>query len=86
MYFVLALLMAGMALVLWRMLPAPSPASVSGGYFALLRSVLQLLLSERTLRVRGVFALLIFAAFSVLWTSMVLPLRIPKSAYLALPA
>lgn len=45
--------MAGMALVLWRMLPAPSPASVSGGYFALLRSVLQLFLSERTLRVRG---------------------------------
>ncbi|NAT60094.1 MFS transporter, partial [Pseudomonas syringae pv. actinidifoliorum] len=30
-----------------------------------------------TLRVRGTFALLIFAAFSVLWTSMVLPLSAP---------
>lgn len=79
-YFVSAVLMAGMALVLWRTLPAPPRASVSGGYFALLRSVLQLFLSERTLRVRGVFALLIFAAFSVLWTSMVLPLSEPDLA------
>jgi predicted MFS family arabinose efflux permease len=42
-----------------------------------LRSVFQLYLTERTLRVRGTFALLIFAAFSVLWTAMVLPLSAP---------
>lgn len=79
-YFVSAALMAGMAFVLWRTLPASPRAAVSGGYFALLRSVLQLFLHERTLRVRGVFALLIFAAFSVLWTSMVLPLSEPDLA------
>ncbi|WP_225927568.1 MFS transporter [Pseudomonas ekonensis] len=76
-YFVSAALMAGMALVLQRTLPASATPSAAGSYRQLLRSVLRLYLSERTLRVRGTFALLIFAAFSVLWTSMVLPLSAP---------
>ncbi|MDQ0741359.1 MFS transporter [Pseudomonas sp. W4I3] len=76
-YFVSAALMIGMALVLMRTLPAPSTPPANGGYWQLLRSVFQLYLTERTLRVRGTFALLIFAAFSVLWTSMVLPLSAP---------
>nr|WP_085581196.1 MULTISPECIES: MFS transporter [unclassified Pseudomonas] len=76
-YFVSAALMAGMALVLHRTLPASAAPPAAGGYRQLLRSVFQLYLSERTLRVRGTFALLIFAAFSVLWTSMVLPLSAP---------
>lgn len=79
-YFVSAALMTGMALVLWRMLPAAVTPTLKGGYLVLLRSVLQLFLSERTLRIRGTFALLIFAAFSVLWTSMVLPLSEPDLA------
>lgn len=79
-YFVSAVLMTGMALVLWRTLPATNTPTVQSSYLALLRSVFQLFLSERTLRVRGMFALLIFAAFSVLWTSMVLPLSEPELA------
>ncbi|WP_434710620.1 MFS transporter [Pseudomonas sp. R1-1] len=76
-YFVSATLMIGMALVLWRTLPASATPPANGSYGQLLRSVFQLYLTERTLRVRGTFALLIFAAFSVLWTSMVLPLSAP---------
>ncbi|AVB17250.1 MULTISPECIES: MFS transporter [Pseudomonas syringae group] len=76
-YFVSAALMTGMALVLMRAMPASTTPPAKGGYWQLLRSVFQLYLTERALRVRGTFALLIFAAFSVLWTSMVLPLSAP---------
>nr|WP_311972099.1 MFS transporter [Pseudomonas baltica] len=76
-YFVSAALMIGMALVLMRTMPASTPPPAKGSYWQLLRSVFQLYLTERTLRVRGTFALLVFAAFSVLWTSMVLPLSAP---------
>ena len=76
-YFVSAILMVGIALVLFRTMPASTTPPARGGYWPLLHSVFQLYLTERTLRVRGTFALLIFAAFSVLWTSMVLPLSAP---------
>lgn len=76
-YLVSAVLMVGMALVLWRKLPVSAKPLAQGNYWQLLCSVFQLFLTERTLRVRGIFALLIFAAFSVLWTSMVLPLSAP---------
>lgn len=76
-YFVSAALMVGMALVLYRTMPASTTPPTKGSYWQLLRSVFQLYLTERTLRVRGTFALLIFAAFSVLWTAMVLPLSAP---------
>lgn len=76
-YFVSAALMVGMALVLYRTMPASTTPPAKGSYWQLLRSVFQLYLTEHTLRVRGTFALLIFAAFSVLWTAMVLPLSAP---------
>lgn len=76
-YFVSAGLMVVMAAVLYRALPASTMPPAKGGYWQLLGSVFKLFLSERVLRVRGTFALLIFAAFSVLWTSMVLPLSAP---------
>ncbi|WP_225919786.1 MFS transporter [Pseudomonas khorasanensis] len=76
-YFVSAVLMVGMALVLARALPASVKPTAQGSYWQLLRSVFRLFMTERTLRIRGTFALLIFAAFSVLWTSMVLPLSAP---------
>lgn len=76
-YFVSAALMIGMALVLYRTLPTSTTPPAKDSYVQLLRSVFQLYLTERTLRVRGTFALLIFAAFSVLWTAMVLPLSAP---------
>jgi predicted MFS family arabinose efflux permease len=76
-YFVSAALMVAMALVLFRTMPASAKPPAQGTYWKLLGSVFELYLTERTLRVRGTFALLIFAAFSVLWTSMVLPLSAP---------
>ncbi|CDF94940.1 MULTISPECIES: MFS transporter [unclassified Pseudomonas] len=76
-YFGSAILMVGMAWLLYRTMPASTTPPTRGNYWQLLRSVLQLYLTERTLRVRGTFALLIFAAFSVLWTAMVLPLSAP---------
>ncbi|MCM3172518.1 MFS transporter [Paenibacillus sp. MER 99-2] len=56
------------------MMPKHQPAKTSLRYSTLLLSVLQLYREMRILRVRGVLAMLIFTAFSILWTSMVLPL------------
>lgn len=76
-YFVSAALMLALAVLLYRSTPATGAAPTTGGYWPLLRSTFALYKTERTLRIRGVFALLIFAAFSVLWTSMVLLLSAP---------
>jgi len=42
--------------------------------------VLDLFIQERTLRIRSFLAMLIFADFSILWTSLVLPLSTPPFA------
>lgn len=76
-YFVSATLMLVMAAVLFKMMPKAGLPRLNASYAALMASVFKLFITERTLRVRGTFALLIFAAFSVLWTSMVLPLSAP---------
>jgi len=69
-----AILMLVMAAILCKATPPSRAPRVNGSYRALLLSMVGLLKTEPTLRLRGMFALLIFAAFSVLWTSMVLPL------------
>ncbi|MDO8185220.1 MFS transporter [Conexibacter sp. JD483] len=59
---------------------AASPTSVPGGaasYAALLRSTVALVAREPLLRARGGLALLTFAAFSTLWSALVLPLSAP---------
>ncbi|HDS1735091.1 MFS transporter [Pseudomonas sp. BP8] len=63
-----------MALMLWWALPSARQVGASGSYLRLLSSVFALYRHDRLLRQRGMFALLIFAAFSVLWSAMVLPL------------
>ncbi|MFK3775754.1 MFS transporter [Pseudomonas sp. NPDC089406] len=63
-----------MALLLAWQLPAAQPRACGDGYRALLLSTLRLYRDDRLLRQRGVLALLVFAAFSVLWSAMVLPL------------
>jgi predicted MFS family arabinose efflux permease len=68
------LLLAG---ILFRALPHVVRERTSLSYLQLLRSVPDLFVQERMLRVRGMLALLIFAAFSILWTSLVLPLSVP---------
>ncbi|WP_205297844.1 MFS transporter [Pantoea sp. Cy-639] len=67
----LALLMAGV--LAWR-LPGIGPRGVRPRYRALLGSMVGLYRHDRLLRQRGLLALLVFAAFSVLWSAMVLPL------------
>ncbi|CAI1195603.1 MFS transporter [Serratia liquefaciens] len=60
--------------VLARLLPAPHTAPSTLSYPALLRSMLTLLWRDRTLQIRGMLALLMFAAFSIFWSALVLPL------------
>ncbi|MFD0679301.1 MULTISPECIES: MFS transporter [unclassified Paenibacillus] len=73
---VLTLIMAG---ALIRVLPHDEQERErkSLSYLQLLRSVFMLFVQERILRIRAVLALLIFTAFSILWTSLVLPLSAP---------
>jgi len=60
--------------VLARLLPAPRTPPSTLSYPALLRSMLTLLWGDRTLQIRGMLALLMFAAFSIFWSALVLPL------------
>lgn len=76
-YFVSSGLMLTLAAVLWKVVPATALPRNQDTYPALIRSLFKLFMTEPVLRIRGLLALLIFAAFSVLWTSMVLPLSAP---------
>jgi predicted MFS family arabinose efflux permease len=76
-YLVSAALTLIMAGALFRVLPQDERKEAPRSYPQLLRSVLALFVQERILRVRAVLALLIFTAFSILWTSLVLPLSAP---------
>lgn len=70
----LTLLMAG---ALFWLLPNYRVEKPSLAYPQLLRSVLELFVQERVLRIRALLAFLIFTAFSTLWTSLLLPLSSP---------
>lgn len=76
-YFVSSGLMLSLAAVFWKVVPAAVSPRNQQTYRALIGSLFKLFLSEPVLRIRGLLALLIFAAFSVLWTAMVLPLSAP---------
>lgn len=76
-YFVSAGLTVLMAGLLFRVLPREDHGKVPMTYPQLLRSVFALFAQEPVLRIRGILAMLIFASFSVLWTSLVLPLSSP---------
>lgn len=75
-YLASAMLIAVLALVLHRVLPRHGdvPPTAPLRYGQLLRSTVTLFARERLLRLRAVFGLLIFAAFSTLWSSVALPL------------
>ncbi len=74
-------LMLVMAAVLYKKMPATAAAPVRHSWWTLVASTCRLFISEPVLRTRGVFAFLIFAAFSVLWTAMVLPLSAPPLSF-----
>jgi predicted MFS family arabinose efflux permease len=73
-YFFSALMMLGLAFLLWRALPRKMPSSVKLTYSQLIISMFTLLIRERVLQIRGVIALLMFSVFSILWSVLVLPL------------
>ncbi|HDR7612061.1 TPA: MFS transporter [Bacillus mycoides] len=79
-YLFSAALMLLMVFMFIKMLPNVEREVKSLSYPQLIRSVLALFIQERTLRVRSVLAMLIFADFSILWTSLVLPLSTPSIA------
>jgi predicted MFS family arabinose efflux permease len=64
-------------LLLWRVLPQHTPTHARMSYMQLLRSMFTLLLEQRVLQIRGVLAMLMFAAFNIFWTALVLPLSAP---------
>lgn len=71
---VATLLVSGL---LYKALPRQTTSSARVSYPRLLASVFTLFAEEPLLRVRAILALLIFAAFTVLLTPMVLPLAAP---------
>jgi predicted MFS family arabinose efflux permease len=76
-----ALAMLAMAALLWRTLPVQAVVPQPLSYPRLIGSMFTLLRRERVLQVRGVIALLMFAAFSILWSALVLPLSAPPYNY-----
>jgi predicted MFS family arabinose efflux permease len=76
-YFASSGLMLSIAAVLWKVVPVTASPTHRESYLGLIGSLFKLFITEPALRARGLLALLIFAAFSVLWTSMVLPLSAP---------
>jgi len=76
-----ALLMLALAVPLWRGLPQLAGPRAGISYPRLIASMFLLLREERTLRVRGTLALLMFAAFNIFWSALVLPLSAAPHNY-----
>ncbi len=73
-YLTAAFLMLPIVCIVVKTVPAPPSEARAGTYLSLLESTLRLFITVPPLRKSGVFALLIFSAFSMLWTAMVMPL------------
>lgn len=67
-------LMLALAALLWAALPRQPAPACPLPYGQLLLSMLKLLRRQRALQVRGLLAMLMFAAFSVFWSALALPL------------
>lgn len=80
-YFCAALIMLMIALPLWKRLPHLNIQPSAMRYPQLLTSMLNLLRQEKVLQVRGVLALLMFAAFNIFWSALVLPLSAPPYSF-----
>ena len=76
-YLTSAALTSILVVVLARMLPREDHNPTRLPYGRLLRSTVELFVAEPLLRTRALLALFTFAAFSVLWSSLVLPLGSP---------
>ncbi|MCG9492245.1 MFS transporter [Acinetobacter pittii] len=80
-YFCAAIIMLMIALPLWKRLPHLNIQPSAMRYPQLLASMLNLLRQEKVLQVRGVLALLMFAAFNIFWSALVLPLSAPPYSF-----
>lgn len=80
-YFCSCLAMLALGAVLWRTLPAQRAPSPKLSYMRLIGSMFTLLRHQRALQIRGVIALLMFSAFSIFWSALVLPLSAPPYAF-----
>jgi predicted MFS family arabinose efflux permease len=80
-YFSSAFLMLLLAIPLWRGLPALPKRSGGLTYSDLLISMFTLLREEKALQIRGILALLMFAAFNIFWSALVLPLSAPPFSF-----
>lgn len=80
-YLCAAALMLVIALPLWRRLPLLAATPHAMGYPRLIASMLTLLREEKVLQVRGVLALLMFAAFNIFWSALVFPLSAPPYGF-----
>ena len=76
-YFTAAAIAFVLLVVLWRVLPRHTQAPTRMPYTRLLGSMSTLLREQRVLQIRGVLAMLMFAAFNIFWTALVLPLSAP---------
>lgn len=80
-YLTFAFLMVAIAWGLKRILPPGQAHTAAAGYMPSILSMPRLFLRDRILLLRGILALLIFAAFSTFWTTLVLPLSTPPFLY-----
>ena len=79
-YFCSALAMLVLAALLWSGLPRLAGSPRRMNYPRLIGSMFVLLRRDRVLQVRGVLALLMFAAFNIFWSAIVLPLSVAPYA------
>lgn len=80
-YLCAAALMMVLALPLWKRLPILAATPNAMSYPRLIASMLALLREEKALQVRGVLALLMFAAFNIFWSALVLALSAPPYGF-----
>lgn len=73
-YFLSAIIMLLLLITLFKALPKQSHKKPTLSYTQLIYSMYTLLTHEPVLQIRGTIALLMFAAFSIFWTALVLPL------------
>lgn len=76
-YLCAAVMMLVIAIPLWRKLPRLAATQNKMSYPRLIASMLTLLREDKVLQVRGMLALLMFAAFNIFWSALVLPLSAP---------
>jgi predicted MFS family arabinose efflux permease len=80
-YLTSAVAMLALTCALWKALPEQEQNAQRLPYSRLLGSMFTLLLTERVLQIRGVIAMLMFAAFSIFWSALVLPLSATPYAF-----